>query len=405
MRVSTDLSLRQTLSITTDMRLAIDMLAMSNEEILEQLLKEQAENAALEEFSYQPSNILSDAAFDVALKTKATFEDFRTQLWQQAQLMKLGHFELKIAYFLINSLNDRGLLPDHQEVYQLITDELGVFKEWIDLVRLRLMALEPQGCGAFDIKEYLLFKLKNCTFAHEELKALLLAAKNKFIPADIMRIKSDPQLDELKGFCTSPVNDFAVATISIDILVEKNGQNLRVCLLNRPSNRFFVRPKAESLKDQHRRAHFLLKALRFREDNLLKVSSAIVMHQQQWFLEKGPLKPLSLKDVAEEVGLHESSISRLSRQKYLSCAQGTFELNHFFNQKALINDQGDECSPFAIKDQIRLLINRENKERPLSDQQIHKALLLADMPIARRTVTKYRESLKLPSAKERRVYF
>lgn len=404
MRINTDLSLKQSLSLTTDMRLAIEILSMSSAEILELIDEELAKNPGLEECHYNSPFIASENAFDV-LETTAEELDFRAQLWQLAKLEKFNYYELNIAYYLIYSLDERGFLPDQEEVYQLIIDELDVFPEWVDSVRFRIMGFGPGGFAAKDLEESLLFQLKNyCQFAHPDFLRLLKDPHKKIFQADIHKIREDRHLDELKALSIYPSNSFKSDKehIHIDILVEKNGQTLQLRLLRRASSRLLVVPKNFSIKSNYQRAHFLLRALRFREDSLLKVARAIVDHQHAWFLGLGPLLPLSLYTIADICGLHESSISRLTRNKYLSCAKGTFELKHFFSQAALVNDHGEECSTLAIKDKIRLLIHGENKNQPLTDQQIQKALIVANMPIARRTVTKYRESLKLPIAAQRR---
>lgn len=395
MRVTADLGLKQSLALTTDMRMAISMLAMSKEELFELIQQEMAKNPSLQEFSDSPSFVSNESAYD-ALKTVAEIKDFRELLWREAQLLRLNAFELKIAYALIFSLDDRGLLPDKDEIYQLIIDDLGVFSDWIESVRLRLMALDPTGCGAKDVEEFLLFQLKNhCQYPHDEFESFL---KNKktLTRADIQKLKSDPKLYELKNLLRSPIS-FAALPLAIEILVENISGKLKVSLLKRESHGLRVVPCG--LRDHEKQAHFLLKALRFRENNLLKVAQAIVFYQQAWFLDLGVLRPLSLHDIASISGLHESSISRLTRGKYLSCIKGSFELKYFFSQNALSAE--NECSSTAIKEKIRKIIEQENRQKPLSDEQIAKSLKLAHMPIARRTVTKYRESLKLPRAKDR----
>lgn len=396
MRVTADLRLKQSLALTTDMRMAISTLSMSGEEISELIQQEMAKNPSLQEFSEPSSFVSHESAFEIALKTTTEVKDFRELLWQEAQLLRLNVFELKIAYALIFSLDDRGLLPDKDEIYQIIIDDLGVFSEWIESVRTRLMALEPVGCCAKDVEEFLLFQLSHrCQYPHDEFESFL---KNKktLTRADIQKLKSDPKLYELKNLLRSPIS-FAALPLAIEILVENISGKLKVCLLKRASHG--LRVVSCGLKDHEKQAHFLIKALRFRENNLLKVAEAIIFYQEAWFLGLGEIRPLSLHDVASISGLHESSISRLTRGKYLSCTKGSFELKYFFSQNALSID--GECSSKAIKEKIRKIIEQENRQKPLSDEQIAKSLKLARMPIARRTVTKYRESLKLPRAKDR----
>jgi len=148
-----------------------------------------------------------------------------------------------------------------------------------------------------------------------------------------------------------------------------------------------------------------LKALDSRYSNLYKVGEAILKYQKE-FLEKGIkfLKPLTLKDVAEEVHLHESTISRIINQKYVQTPKGLFPLKFFFSI-GYKSKEGEELSAKAIKDYIREIINGENPSKPLSDSAISKILKEKyGINIARRTVTKYREELQIPSIRERKIF-
>ena len=145
-----------------------------------------------------------------------------------------------------------------------------------------------------------------------------------------------------------------------------------------------------------------MKSLQSRNETLLKVASKIVEHQRS-FLEQGEIgmKPLVLADIASEVELHESTVSRATTQKYMHTPRGTFELKYFFSSR-LTGDDGEDASSTAIKATIRQLVTDEDIRKPLSDAKL--CILLKDqgMTVARRTIAKYREQLNIPPSNERK---
>jgi len=145
--------------------------------------------------------------------------------------------------------------------------------------------------------------------------------------------------------------------------------------------------------------------LQSRHDTLLKIAQDIVEHQQAFF-EEGELamKPMILADVARRVDMHESTISRVTTQKFIHTPRGVFELKYFFSSH-VSTDDGGECSSTAIRAQIRRLIQQEPPEKPLSDSKLAKLLELEGINIARRTVAKYRELDKIPPSSERKKTF
>ncbi|MEO6697930.1 MAG: RNA polymerase factor sigma-54, partial [Paraperlucidibaca sp.] len=156
------------------------------------------------------------------------------------------------------------------------------------------------------------------------------------------------------------------------------------------------------IRDHLQEARWLIKSLQSRHETLLKVASCIVEHQRG-FLEQGPeaMKPLILRDVADEVGLHESTISRVTTQKYLLTPRGLFELKYFFSSH-VGTSSGGEASSTAIRAMIKKLVSQENPKKPLSDSKLADLLLEQGIEVARRTVAKYRESLNIPSSSDRK---
>lgn len=159
---------------------------------------------------------------------------------------------------------------------------------------------------------------------------------------------------------------------------------------------------AQYIKSHMQEASWFIQSLNKRNDTLLKVANCIVKQQQDFF-EKGPqaMKPMVLNDVATSVEMHESTVSRVTTEKYMHTPRGTFELKYFFSSH-VNTDNGGECSSTAIRALIKELISKENTAKPLSDNQISDVLKEKGIMVARRTVAKYRESLNIPSSSQRK---
>ena len=156
------------------------------------------------------------------------------------------------------------------------------------------------------------------------------------------------------------------------------------------------REGGSQLTAQLQEAKWLIRNVQQRFDTILRVSEAIVARQQQFFeLGEVGMRPLVLRDIADELGLHESTISRVTTQKFLLCPRGIFELKYFFGS-ALETDSGGECSATAIKARLRLLIGNEDPKKPLSDSALADMLGAEGIQVARRTVAKYREAMQIP---------
>ena len=158
----------------------------------------------------------------------------------------------------------------------------------------------------------------------------------------------------------------------------------------------------EFIQDKLRSAMWLIRSIHQRQRTIYKVMQSIIKHQREFF-ERGInfLRPLNLRDVADDIGMHESTVSRVTTNKYAHTPQGIFELKYFFNS-SINRVQGDAVASESVKERIRRLIVNEDPRRPLSDQRIAEMLRVANIDIARRTVTKYRESMNLLSSTKRR---
>ncbi|MDO9548867.1 MAG: RNA polymerase sigma-54 factor, partial [Candidatus Marinimicrobia bacterium] len=156
------------------------------------------------------------------------------------------------------------------------------------------------------------------------------------------------------------------------------------------------------LKKKIDMAKWFIQSIHQRRLTMIKVMKAIIQHQQDFFEDyRNPLKPMILKDIAEDVNMDISTISRVSNGKYVQLSSGIYELKFFFNE-GMMNDSGEEISTRIIKDKLRTIIKSENKQKPYSDDHLAQLLKKEGYPIARRTVAKYREQLKIPVARLRR---
>lgn len=424
-----DLQLKQSLLMTSEMRLAIDMLAMSSSEIDQLLDEELKNNPCLEEDEhystdgYNPrwSSDQEQSVFLASLRQNTRDEDFREGLLRQVGEGRFNSIETDIALMIINNLNDDGLLDDIENVFAFIVEHLHVFDEWIESVRLRIMELDPPGCGAKNVNETLLFQAqRKCFFAHQEFLAMLADLKDnpsqKINQGWLHKIKNDEGLIELKLLRPRPSAPHQIQhnenIILPDISVSMGDRGPLVSLLKNPSSRIFINKryriakqlKEALLKASHKRATFLLRSLKFRENSVLAVAKLVVDAQADWFFHDGALKALHLRDIAENARLHESSVSRIVRGKYIACDRGVFELKYFFGSAIKQQNGLEETSASFIKEKIRLAIAKENKTRPWSDQQIKQLLFSQGIIISRRTVAKYRGHLKISSAQKRRTW-
>ena len=234
----------------------------------------------------------------------------------------------------------------------------------------------------------------------------------------IERLQPHPGLLASSDYDKLLTRDTEVAYITPDLIVEKIGEEWVAALADgsMPSLRINAEYQhllnnsrgdgKDAVKDYVSRnlndARWLINAIHQRRTTMLKVANYLLQAQLPFF-EEGPtrLRPLVLQDVADAVGMHVSTISRVSNGKYMQTPHGVFELKYFFDNK-LITDEGEDVSVRSVKEKISQLVTDEDKARPLSDQQIVEELSKGGLKIARRTVAKYRDQLKIPAQRYRR---
>lgn len=345
----------------------------------------------------------------------------------QLMMDELDEVEKKIAHLIIHNINDDGYLEvSFDEIVQDSGSDREKCQEILDMIQ----CLDPVGCGSVNLVECLLAQariaeersplLEKIIRHHlEDLRHNDFDKIAKTIGVDKERIKETAML--LQNFHPKPgrlvspeethyiVPDIFVVEVAGEFVVQVNDEGvprLRISqmyqnLLNAKTAK--DDPTREFVQDKLRAAMWLIKSIQNRQQTINKTAKAIVRQQQEFF-KKGPkfLKPMILKDVAEEIGMHESTVSRVTTNKYMHTPIGTFELKYFFNTGVGGKDGGIDVSSEVLRMRIKEMIENESPKKPLSDQKIADLLSRDDVNLARRTVAKYREAMGIASSSIRK---
>ena len=362
----------------------------------------------------------------------------KEHILEQVNLLHFSRVDKLIAYCIVDSLDDKGfldadltdiLIAVNQLLREVDNDE-DVEEDEVIVVLKHIQRLEPIGVGSRSLAECLQIQLetiKDKTPFLAEAKQLLNYYE-LLISNDLNKLLKQTGLSKeqltnaielLKTLKPYPGLEFDQQESEYqvpDVVVAKKDQQWNVQL--NPDvmpklriNSFYsnmIRRADQSddnvyLRNQMLEAKNFIKSIDERHKTLLKVATCIVEHQRA-FLEQGAeaMKPLVLRDVAEEVELHESTVSRVTTNKYMLTPRGLFELKYFFSSH-VGTTSGGEASSTAIRAMIKKLVSNENPRKPLSDNAIAEMLKKEGIEVARRTVAKYRESLHIPSSSERKV--
>lgn len=348
-------------------------------------------------------------------------------LWQ----MEMDHFsprEALIGEALIDYVNDDGYLTETtQGILAMLPATAGFSLAEVEQVLTRVQALDPPGVAARDLRECIALQLRQLDPATPGLAlAQAIAASHLDLVAEqqltMLRRKlgaSDAEIEEalalVRGCNPRPGAGIEAARpeyVVPDVFVRKHdgkwlvevNRSLAPRLRVNQAYAQMLRGNSEHavLRTQLQEARWLVRSLEIRNDTLLKVASCIVERQVD-FLEHGEerMKPMILRDVAEAVEMHESTISRVTSGKYMHTPRGVFELRFFFSSQ-VAGEDGTEQSSTAVRARIRKLVGQESPGAPLSDSRIAELLQADGINVARRTVAKYREAMKIPPSSERR---
>jgi RNA polymerase sigma-54 factor len=347
----------------------------------------------------------------------------RDHLLDQINLMQMPDRDKRIVAFLIDNLDDDGYMTqDLVELAALLPVELEIDSEQLTIGLKYLQSLDPPGVGARNLRECLALQLEALpedTQYREEASLVVTQHLDVFAARDYFRLKKLLRCDDdvlraiqamIIGLNPRPAANFSgteTRYIIPDVVVRKT-KGMWVTALNPEAmpklriNRMYADilhrnrdASFQQLAGQLQEAKWLIKNVQQRFDTILRVSQAIVDRQRHFF-EHGEvaMRPLVLREIAETLGLHESTVSRVTTQKFMLTPRGIFELKYFFGSH-VSTETGGACSATAIRALIKQMVGEENTLKPLSDSQISEVLGKQGIMVARRTIAKYRESLQI----------
>ena len=359
----------------------------------------------------------------------AEIEDLRDHLLWQLNLTPMSLRDRAIAAALIEAVDDDGYLSESDESIQASLASLyAVSVEEIEAVRHRVQRFDPVGVASRSLRDCLGVQLETLdpatpgmalarTLVEEHLEALARQDRARLCQrVHATEDEFETAVALIRSLVPKPGVGFSNASaeyVAPDAYARKVGGRWQVALAPGCQPRLGInehyasliakarREDASYLRGQLQEARWLIKSLKTRAETMLKVATSIVRAQEA-FLEFGAeaMRPLVLKDVAEEIGMHESTVSRVTTRKFLHTPRGTFEFKYFFSSGVSTVD-GGAASATAIQAMIKKLIGDEQPARPMSDQALAAELNKRGISVARRTVAKYREAMNIPSSNDR----
>ncbi len=384
------------------------------------------------------STALATPEFEEREDNRQVQLSLKEHILEQVNLLHFSKIDQLIAYCIVDALDDKGFLDAEIEeiilaAQQLLSEmdiEEEIEEDEVLVVLKHIQRLDPLGIGSRNLAECLKVQLeflpKDVEYLNEAKNLLqyyeLLIANDlnkllkqtgltkdqlKFAINLLKTLKPYPGMDFDRQESDYQIPDVVVSKKDLHWQVQLNPDVLPKLRINSFYSSMIRRADQSEdnlyLRNQMLEAKNFIKSIDERHKTLLKVASCIVEHQKA-FLEIGPeaMKPLVLRDVAEEVELHESTVSRVTTNKYMLTPRGLFELKYFFSSH-VGTTAGGEASSTAIRAMIKKLVANENLRKPLSDNVIATLLKDEGIEVARRTVAKYRESLHIPSSSERKV--
>ncbi len=454
MKVNLGQKLSSQLTLTPQLRQAIRLLQMSALEIEQELIQAADENPFLD-FDNSPSEDFVDPILEFSHRSSSSklqrvdaedMEEFSTLskedtllefLMHQISTVRANPDVKKILYFLAGCVDEKGYLRESLEELRASLDQLDLSVEpserdpLFDEALGLLKKLDPPGVGAMNLQECLLLQLENTSDVDEHIVQVAgdivthcleeLGKNNHDKMKQKVKCKDSAlhgAIKLIKSLNPSPGLQYSTdpgQVVTPDVFIKK--VNKRWVVVLNPNNQPNVRLRSEyveAVKDikntpdnmpfleKFNEAKVLIRSVKQRGDTILKVAQAIV-EKQQGFFEHGDLamQPLLLKEIAETVSLHESTISRVTNQKYLQSSRGTFSFKYFFGGQ-ISREAGETVSAKAIQTLIKQMIQSEPTEKPLSDGDISTLLNNEGYQIARRTIVKYREILRIPPVHSRK---
>lgn len=381
-----------------------------------------------------PKTTLSSTAtnddFDFDSRNTAELSLHDHLMWQ-LNMTSMSDIDMLIALAIVDATEPSGLLSiGPEEILAGFDPELDIELDEVEAVRHRIQQFDPAGVATVDLQECIYVQLSQLaadTPWREQAMRLvqrymaLLGSRDYAQLMRRMKLKEEELKDIIELIQSvnprpgDSVAQGATEYVVPDVFVSKRGERWKVELNPDIAPRLRINSdyaglirRADNsqdnafLKDNLQEARWFLKSLQSRNETLMKVATCIV-EQQLNFFEYGEeaMKPMVLHDIAEAVEMHESTISRVTTQKYMHTPRGIYELKYFFSSH-VSTSSGGECSSTAIRAMIKKLVAAENLRKPLSDNKISQLLADQGIEVARRTVAKYRESMNIPPSNERK---
>ena len=455
MKIGYELTIEQTqkLSMTPELIQAIQILQYNNQELNEYIDKELLENPILESEYHKESDteIDIDSLRDQLIQADENVEAYKQWeshstsdeysyenfvafnytltefLIEQLHFSSLKGQDAEIGRYIIENIDDNGYLSmSLEEICSVLDVDLDSCERVLDLIH----TFEPSGVGARDLNECLIIQLASLGELTDEIEFIISnrlkdLADNKYalISKEVGISLTEVQeiADLIKTLEPKPGRGFdsdnSIKYILPDIYVEETNGEYIVSANDGSTPSLHISSYYNSLTEEAKSdkelsnylnnrfnsAMWLMKSIEQRKKTIYNVASAIVQFQNDFFA-KGErfLKPLTLKQIAETVGVHESTVSRAINGKYMQCPRGVFELKYFFTG-GILNEDGSGVSSNSIKSMIKEFVDAEDDNKPLSDSKISEMLHEKGIDISRRTVAKYRDDIGiLPSSKRRR---
>ena len=455
MKIGYELTIEQTqkLSMTPELIQAIQILQYNNQELNEYIDKELLENPILESEYHKESDteIDIDSLRDQLIQADENVEAYKQWeshstsdeysyenfvafnytltefLIEQLHFSSLKGQDAEIGRYIIENIDDNGYLSmSLEEICRVLDVDLDSCERVLDVIH----TFEPSGVGARDLNECLIIQLASLGELTDEIEFIISNRLNDLADNKYALISKDMGIsiaevqgiaDLIKTLEPKPGRGFdsdnSIKYIIPDIYVEETNGEYVVSANDGSTPSLHISSYYNSLTEEAKSdkelsnylnnrfnsAMWLMKSIEQRKKTIYNVASAIVQFQNDFFA-KGErfLKPLTLKQIAENVGVHESTVSRAINGKYMQCPRGVFELKYFFTG-GILNEDGSGVSSNSIKSMIKEFVDAEDDKKPLSDSKISEMLHEKGIDISRRTVAKYRDDIGiLPSSKRRR---
>lgn len=444
MRLDFNLQLHQEqkLIMTQEMQLAVKMLQLTSFELKEYIEEQLVENPLLEAESEDKAD--TDPVDDYISSLEKEGMDFmemedekeyvsplqfiakEASLWdclkEQLRLIPLSKKLYRVGEYIIDNINENGyLIVDDENISLKFNISIEDSREMVELIQ----SFDPPGICARTLGECLILQLKRKGIEDKVLEHIILNMLEDVGEGKIQKIakanditieKTKEYIDIIRELDPKPgirlcsdttryiVPDVFIEKIDGHYIVSVNEESVPQVKINNVYKRMLKNKNAPEymyVKEKLQSAIWLIRSIEQRMSTIKKVVTAILEYQMDFFEEDRELRPLTLKQIAETAELHESTISRAVKGKYVQTPKGLFEIKNFFI-KGIQNKSGEDISTFKIKNRIKEVIEGEKGKKPYSDQQISDILKNEGIDVSRRTVAKYREEMNIPASSKRK---